>query len=166
MVTWSKIIRTKKENRETLKTLSLSRRAVLKLSVILSGLLTLGGMLEFLSYQEVPEIATRITLDIPESYSPGSVTPVPQVRAWLVRDEDGLYAVSGVCTHLGCMMANHDSSIFECPCHGSKFDLDGAVLNGPAELPLNHVELTTSADNKLVVNTQVVVPVSQRLAID
>ena len=166
MITWSKIIRTKKANREILKTLSLSRRAVLKLSVILSGLLTLGGVLEFLSYQEVPEIATRITLDIPVSYSPGSVTPVPQVRAWLIRDDKGFYAISGLCTHLGCSVATKDDSHFECPCHGSKFDLLGAVLNGPAELSLNHVELTYSLDNKLVVNTQVVVPVSQRLAID
>ena len=67
MATRSKIISTKKENKETMKTLSLSRRAVLKLSVILSGLFTLGGVLEFMSYQEPPEIATRITLDIPQS---------------------------------------------------------------------------------------------------
>ena len=149
-----------------MKTLSLSRRAVLKLSVILSGLLTLGGVLEFMSYQEPPEIATRITLDTPESYFPGSVTPVPQVRAWLFRDDRGFYAISGLCTHLGCTVAIKDDSHFECPCHGSKFDLSGAVQMGPAELPLNHVELTYSADNKLVVDTQVVVPATQRLAID
>jgi Rieske Fe-S protein len=166
MATESKIIRTVKENKETLKTLSLSRRAVLKLSVILSGLLTLGGVLEFMSYQEAPEIATRITLDIPESYSPGSVTPVPQVRAWLFRDDSGFYAISGLCTHLGCTVAIKDDSHFECPCHGSKFDLMGAVLVGPAERSLNHVELTYSVENKLVVNTQVVVPETQRLAFE
>jgi nitrite reductase/ring-hydroxylating ferredoxin subunit len=166
MATRSKIISTKKENKESLKTLSLSRRAVLKLSVILSGLFTLGGVVDFMSYQEPPEIATQITLDIPESYTPGSVTPVPEVRAWLFRDESGFYAISGLCTHLGCTVAIKDGSYFECPCHGSKFDLLGAVLSGPAELPLNHVELTTSADNRLVVNTQVVVPAAQRLAID
>ena len=166
MVTRSKIISTKKENKETMKTLSLSRRAVLKLSVILSGLFTLGGVLEFMSYQEPPEIATQITLDIPESYTPGSVTPVPEVRAWLFRDESGFYAVSGLCTHLGCTVAIKDGSHFVCPCHGSEFELQGAVLIGPAELPLNHVELTYSADNKLVVDTQVVVPAAQRLAIN
>ncbi|MFC1923477.1 ubiquinol-cytochrome c reductase iron-sulfur subunit [Chloroflexota bacterium] len=149
-----------------MKTLSLSRRAVLKLSVILSGLFTLGGVLEFMSYQEPPEVATQITLDIPESYTIGSVTPVPEVRAWLFRDESGFYAVSGLCTHLGCTVAIKNGSHFECPCHGSEFDLQGAVLIGPAELPLNHVELTYSVDNKLVVNTQVVVPAAQRLAIN
>ena len=166
MATRSKIIGSKKENKETLKTLSLSRRAVLKLSVILSGLFTLGGVVDFMSYQEPPEIATRITLDIPESYLPGSVTPVPQVRAWLFRDDSGFYAISGLCTHLGCTVAIKDGSYFECPCHGSKFDLMGAVLVGPAERSLNHVELTYSVENKLVVNTQVVVPETQRLAID
>jgi hypothetical protein len=42
----------------------------------------------------------------------------------------------------------------------------GAVLVGPAERSLNHVELTYSVENKLVVNTQVVVPETQRLAIE
>jgi Rieske Fe-S protein len=115
MATRSKIISTKKENKESLKTLSLSRRAVLKLSVILSGLFTLGGVVDFMSYQEAPEIATQITLDIPESYTPGSVTPVPEVRAWLFRDDRGLYAISGLCTHLGCTVAIKDDSHFECP---------------------------------------------------
>jgi cytochrome b6-f complex iron-sulfur subunit len=166
MATWPKTIRNSKGDKGALKSWSLSRRAVLKIGVILSGLLSFAGVVEYLSYEEAPETATRITLDVPESYLPGSITPVPQVRAWLLRDESGFYAISGLCTHLGCTVAINDDSNLVCPCHGSAFDFQGAVLNGPAELSLHHVEITYSPDNKLVVNTQVIVPVSQRLAYD
>lgn len=39
------------------------------------------------------------------------------------------------CTHAGCALAVKDGGI-ECPCHGSKFDLNGAVARGPATRPL------------------------------
>jgi glycine/D-amino acid oxidase-like deaminating enzyme/nitrite reductase/ring-hydroxylating ferredoxin subunit len=50
------------------------------------------------------------------------------------RDEDGrLHAVSARCTHLGCTVAfNEAEKTWDCPCHGSRFDVDGAVLHGPA----------------------------------
>jgi glycine/D-amino acid oxidase-like deaminating enzyme/nitrite reductase/ring-hydroxylating ferredoxin subunit len=53
-------------------------------------------------------------------------------------DEDGAaHSVSPTCTHLGCLIAfNGVEKAWECPCHGSRFDLDGAVLQGPATRPL------------------------------
>jgi len=50
------------------------------------------------------------------------------------RDEDGtLHAVSATCTHLGCQVAfNTAERSWDCPCHGSRFDIDGHVLQGPA----------------------------------
>ena len=54
------------------------------------------------------------------------------------RDEDGaLHAVSLTCTHLGCHVAwNPAERSWDCPCHGSRFDVDGNVLHGPAVKPL------------------------------
>ncbi len=54
------------------------------------------------------------------------------------RDETGeLHVVSATCTHLGCLVAwNEAEGSWDCPCHGSRFDVDGAVLNGPATAPL------------------------------
>jgi glycine/D-amino acid oxidase-like deaminating enzyme/nitrite reductase/ring-hydroxylating ferredoxin subunit len=50
------------------------------------------------------------------------------------RDDDGtLHAVSPVCTHLGCLVAfNTAERTWDCPCHGSRFTVDGEVLQGPA----------------------------------
>ena len=58
-------------------------------------------------------------------------------------DEGGLHAVSAMCTHLGCQV--HWNSVersWDCPCHASRFDTDGAVLHGPAHAPLAAAELS------------------------
>lgn len=54
------------------------------------------------------------------------------------RDDEGhLHVVSAVCTHMGCLVAfNNAERTWECPCHGSRFGIDGAVLQGPALKPL------------------------------
>lgn len=54
------------------------------------------------------------------------------------RDDRGeLHAVSAVCTHLGCLVAfNNAERTWECPCHGSRFGIDGRILQGPALRPL------------------------------
>ncbi|MFW6090992.1 MAG: FAD-dependent oxidoreductase, partial [Actinomycetota bacterium] len=54
------------------------------------------------------------------------------------RDDYGqLHAVATRCTHLGCQVAwNAAERSWDCPCHGSRFDPDGRILNGPATEPL------------------------------
>jgi len=54
------------------------------------------------------------------------------------RDDDGtLHAVSLRCTHMGCLVRfNAAERSWDCPCHGSRFDVDGSVLEGPAVAPL------------------------------
>jgi glycine/D-amino acid oxidase-like deaminating enzyme/nitrite reductase/ring-hydroxylating ferredoxin subunit len=54
------------------------------------------------------------------------------------RDEaSGLHVRSAICTHLGCVVAwNSAEKSWDCPCHASRFSVDGEVLHGPAGAPL------------------------------
>jgi glycine/D-amino acid oxidase-like deaminating enzyme len=60
----------------------------------------------------------------------------------LARDDAGhAHAVSARCTHLGCIVSYNDAErSWDCPCHGSRFAVDGDVLEGPAVRPLAPVE--------------------------
>ena len=72
----------------------------------------------------------------------------------VARDADGVYAMSAVCTHQGCLVdASHDTIAggLSCPCHGSAFDGSGAVTHGPANRPLQHYAVTILADGSMTV---------------
>ncbi|HTM46150.1 MAG TPA: FAD-dependent oxidoreductase, partial [Polyangiaceae bacterium] len=64
----------------------------------------------------------------------GKIVRVRGERLAVYRDHEGaLHAVSPVCTHLGCHVAfNVSERSWDCPCHGSRFDVDGTVINAPA----------------------------------
>ena len=61
-------------------------------------------------------------------------------------------ALSAICTHQGCTVSSYDSgsSQFVCPCHGSKFDANGKVVQGPANSNLQ-IYQTTFVNNVLTI---------------
>ncbi|MGB7360967.1 MAG: Rieske (2Fe-2S) protein [Mycobacterium sp.] len=56
-------------------------------------------------------------------------------------------AFSAVCTHSGCLIDEVADGTINCPCHGSKFSLDGAVVNGPAARPLTEETITVQGES-------------------
>jgi nitrite reductase/ring-hydroxylating ferredoxin subunit len=73
----------------------------------------------------------------------GKIVLVRGERLAVFRAVDGsLSAVSPVCTHLGCHVTfNSAEKSWDCPCHGSRFGVDGNVLDGPAVKPLSRREV-------------------------
>jgi len=70
-----------------------------------------------------------------------------------VKDTNGKPHVFAInCSHLGCPIAvNTTDSTFDCPCHGSRFHLDGTVLHGPATAPLSDLSWKQGSDPKTIV---------------
>jgi Rieske Fe-S protein len=59
---------------------------------------------------------------------------------FVVKNQGKIDVFAMNCSHLGCSVAlNKDANTFDCPCHGSRFHLDGTVLRGPAPAPLSHL---------------------------
>lgn len=57
------------------------------------------------------------------------------------------HGFSAVCTHNRCLINEVADGTINCPCHGSRFSLDGAVVNGPAERPLDPVAVRVQGDS-------------------
>jgi Rieske Fe-S protein len=74
----------------------------------------------------------------------GNTAGDPTFAGYLTRDNGTLRALAITCPHLGCSYAfDGGKKHFVCPCHGSEFALDGAVLHGPATSPLSHLTWST-----------------------
>ncbi|MBZ5637338.1 MAG: Rieske 2Fe-2S domain-containing protein [Acidobacteriia bacterium] len=99
-------------------------------------------------------------------YAEGTVRFFKEKKALVIGGSGGVYALSAVCTHLGCIARFHsDEGVIACPCHGSRFGLDGEVLHGPAPRPLPWLEVQADAAGNLVVDTSVVVPRGRMLKV-
>jgi Rieske Fe-S protein len=95
--------------------------------------------------RDVPAQSGEVSLalaDYPELQAAGGVLPVRPDGAgkpiMIVRGEGNNFTAHSLkCTHLGCTVGwNEAARSFDCPCHGSRFNLDGTVLKGPAKRPL------------------------------
>lgn len=73
----------------------------------------------------------------------GAVVRADGGRLAVYRDDEGnLHALSARCTHMGCLVDfNAAERAWECPCHGSRFDTDGKVVQGPATRPLEQRDI-------------------------
>ncbi len=127
------------------------------------------------------ESIRRVKLDEPEKI-PDGVTFIDDIKTYVFREGKTFYAISAVCTHLGCTVKYVGLSKpkivkiggkevevkweFHCPCHGSKFYGDGTNYAGPAPRPLDWVKVEISPeDGKLVLDLNKVVPQNYKLTV-
>jgi len=74
-------------------------------------------------------------------------------RVWIIREADGFYALSAICTHLGCTPRWLAPELkFKCPCHGSGFRESGINFEGPAPRPLERLKISLADDGQILVD--------------
>ncbi len=135
---------------------STNKRFFLKsLLVLLTGLLAVMGTwgLGRFSFFNIGRHKPReVSKDVLDKLQPNMPLHVPDAGAWLLKrnDQELLTAFDDRCTHLGCRPKwNPTRGLFECPCHGSEFDLAGNVKRGPATTPMQRLFLDASDGEKL-----------------
>jgi len=97
-------------------------------SALLFGLI---GMLKLPKAAVLASPSKKFRVALPETLPAGEPFIPPGRAVAIFRDGEGVYAVSTICTHLGCVVKPVPEG-FECPCHGSRFARDGEVTKGPA----------------------------------
>ena len=115
--------------------------------------------LDFLKPKVLFEPPTVFRAGSAVDYPEGTVRFNREQRAYVIGGGGGVFALSAVCTHLGCITRFlSDERAIACPCHGSRFDLEGNVVHGPAPRPLPWLEIQTDATGNLVVDTSILIP--------
>jgi nitrite reductase/ring-hydroxylating ferredoxin subunit len=136
----------------------------------LASLWTAGAAIFFaiLGMGRLPKAAVisspskRFSMVFPDMLQPGQAFSPPGRSVAVFRDAGGgTWAVSTVCTHLGCIVNIHPDG-FECPCHGSRFAVDGSVTKGPAPRALAWLKVS-AAGVKLVIDQGATVPAGTKV---
>lgn len=107
------------------------------------------GLLQLPKAAVLSSPSRKFRVSLPDSLAVGEAFVPPGRSAALFRDAEGVYAVSTVCTHLGCIVKPTPHG-FDCPCHGSRFALDGTVVKGPAPAPLAWLKVSESGGTLIV----------------
>lgn len=122
-------------------------------SLIAAGTGTAVFGYQFLTPPVLYEPSPMVNEGKPDQYPEDSVTLDPAAGIYVVRAASGFYALSAICTHLGCLTAwKPELNIIACPCHGSKFRRDGVKIAGPAPRPLPWLRMWLSDDGDLIVD--------------
>ncbi|MCL5062329.1 MAG: Rieske 2Fe-2S domain-containing protein [Nitrospiraceae bacterium] len=147
----------------------ISRRDFLGLAslgaVILSSLAVLAGIFRMSKPNVRYEESTRFKIGKPENFPVGTVKKLDDKGVFIFANDDGLHAISSVCTHLGCIV-NIAEWGFQCPCHGSKYNENGKVIGGPAPRSLAWLEISRNVDGSLEVDTAKEVPIGTKFKLN
>lgn len=132
----------------------ISRRDLMKISINylwwISGIIGVGGIIRFLSFEPAPPPPKQFELGPTSNYLIGTRTLIKNIPAVLFRTTQGFHAISLTCQHLGCTV-EVKADEFICPCHGSRYNKDGHLLNGPAQRDLPVLRVLVTPDQRIIV---------------
>jgi len=121
------------------------------------GFITIAtvGALRMMFPRTLYEAPKVFKAGMPNDYLPMSVNEKYKdtERVWICRDEEKIFALVAICTHLGCTprwLAAEGK--FKCPCHGSGFTSQGINFEGPAPRPLERAKITLTETGELLVD--------------
>ncbi len=100
------------------------------------------------------EPKTKFKIGFPSDFGFGVDTKFQNAhRIWVVRNTEGIFVISAICTHLGCTPDWKPSEHkFKCPCHGSGYDSEGVNFEGPAPRPMDRAHVEVDADGQIIVD--------------
>ena len=116
------------------------------------GLTTVG---RFLFPNVLTEPPSSFKAGFPDDFAIGVVDTrfKERFQVWIVRDDEKIYALSTICTHLGCTPNWLEAETkFKCPCHGSGFYATGINFEGPAPRPLERVAVSLAEDGQILID--------------
>ncbi|HIC39174.1 MAG TPA: ubiquinol-cytochrome c reductase iron-sulfur subunit [Candidatus Marinimicrobia bacterium] len=112
-------------------------------------------MLRFFFPNVLFEPVQTFRAGFPDDYTIGEVDLrwKNKYGVWIVRNNEGIYVLSTMCTHLGCTpnWLNSEQK-FKCPCHGSGFFKTGINFEGPAPRPLERFKITLADNGQIIVD--------------
>lgn len=113
------------------------------------------GTFRFMFPNVLYEPPTVFKVGKPAEYGPGlSEKYLKERNVWVVKNERGMYVLVAICRHLGCTPNWYDDKKrFQCPCHGSIYDIEGNVRGGPAPRTLWRAAVSIDpVDGQIVVD--------------
>ncbi len=176
----------------------MSRRSFLAMvgwgAFTVASLVALVESLRFFYPNALYEDPAAFKAGRPTDYAVGSTTVLTDKRVVINRDPDGFYAISLICTHLGCtpryftdvtsdLVAKGISGIkdpdtgetantknpalqgFKCPCHGSRYFRDAVNFFGPAPRPMDRIHVEMAPDGLLFIDRHTIVDRQFRLKV-
>ncbi|MCF8067121.1 MAG: ubiquinol-cytochrome c reductase iron-sulfur subunit [Desulfobacterales bacterium] len=99
----------------------------------------------------LPGKSGRFKIGTMADLPPGRTKYFEDDQVYVFSDQDGIFAISAVCTHLGCIVSKDDNG-FVCPCHGSRYNLEGKLEKGPAPKDLPWYSVSRLPNGQLIVD--------------
>ena len=117
-----------------------------------AGLLSLALRFSYPNVNFEPEM--DFVAGLPQEYEPGVDERWKNgFGVWMVKMEGQLFALSNICTHLGCIPTWLPAEVkFKCPCHGSGYYMNGVNFEGPAPRPLERYKISLTPEGKIKVD--------------